>query len=194
MQVGVLLHTTCHYDLPPRDLGFGIYIVHIRSHIAGLESEQGNRVAGAYLAILQLSDPINAQVKQNWDSFYEDDLTSLSQKKLSRYIKKDLRGGSISYKASYINTDQSISTHTWTFRAWLKKERRRLIWLAICVGGGLAIAWVFSIIVIGYILPLQVLFTIYVGQSRGSRVVLFCWQLLLLSAGPQLMVLFLPLA
>lgn len=179
---------TCLLDV----WALGIYIIHVRSHIAALENGQSNRAAGEYLAVLQLSNAIHAQVEQNRDEIRESDLSSLSEKELRKCVHEYLGGGSISYKTSFLDTDQSSGTQAWVFKDWLKKERLWLIWFATTVGVFFVIVSMFPHIIMGYLLPLLVLFTMYVGRGTGSRVVLFSWPLILLSVTVQVMMRYIP--
>lgn len=163
----------------------GTYVLYIRAHIAMLKRGHSTPIAGEYQAVFQLADAMDAQLDQEPESVEKTDKHVLGEEQLRQRIKNDLKGGSISYKDSLLhNQDANTETRAWRTRDWIKKEIWWLCLLAIAVVGCFVTAWFVPYVVAPYLLPLQVLFAMYVGQTGKSRVVLFAWMVVVLGVVP----------
>lgn len=142
-------------------------------------------IAGEYQAVFQLADAMHSQFDTDNEKVEKAGVHVLSENELKRRIVKDLKGGSISYKDSLLHSgDARSEMRPWQTRDWVKKE---IAWLALLVAAVvvcLLAAWFFPFVVAAYLLPLQVLFAMYVGQSGRSRIVLLVWLVMALSLVP----------
>lgn len=165
----------------------GTYTLYIRSHISMLKRGNTTPVAGEYQAVFQLADAMNTQLDQdtNTEKSEKSDVNTLTEAQLRHRIVKDLKGGAISYKDSLLdNSDARSETRAWRSRDWFKNEMWWLSLLVAAVVCCLLTAWFYPYLVAAYLLPLQVVFAMYVGQSGRSRIVLLVGQVVVLSVVP----------
>ena len=141
--------------------------------------KRGNdQVIGEHKAIFELANAMQMQLEQDSK---EIDVSVLTEKQLRHRLTKNLNGGSISFKTTVsfgntTNTDEDnlINTHTpLRFRTWLKKEKWWFI-SSVSLFGFVIFGFVFlmSQFWVLLLLPLELPFIVYVGQSGRSRAVL----------------------
>jgi hypothetical protein len=150
----------------------GIYSIYLHSHFTMLK--RGNdQVIGEHKAIFELANAMQTQLEQESK---EIDMSVLTEKQLRHRLTKNLNGGSISFKTTVslgnttnTNEDNHINIHTpLRFKTWLKKEKW---WFVSSV-------WLFGFVIfmpqswLFLLLPLELPFIVYVGQSGRSRAVL----------------------
>lgn len=168
----------------------GTHALYIRSHIAMLKRNMHTPIAGEYQAVFQLTDAMVSQLEHEPESVEKTDRGVVSEEELRRRISGDLKGGAISYKDSLLHEgDARGEGKGWRTRDWIKKE----VWWLILLLGAVVVCfltpWYFENVVATYMLPLQVLFAMYVGQSGKSRIVLLAWMVVGLSVVPTAVVL-----
>jgi hypothetical protein len=173
----------------------GTYILYIRSHIAMFKRNMHTPIAGEYQAVFQLADAMSAQLDQEPESVEKSDKRVVGEDELRKRIGKDLKGGRISYKDSLLQNDDARGERSgWRTKDWIMKEIWWLVLLALATVVCLLTAWFFPYVIATYMLPLQVLFAMYVGQSGKSRVVLLGWLVVGLSVVPTAVVIGLTLS
>ncbi|KAI1734666.1 hypothetical protein F4680DRAFT_437513 [Xylaria scruposa] len=106
-------------------------------------------------------------------------LSAVTDGQIRSEIKTKLAGGSISF---------STLEHSKTFRQWFSKERTWFIWLCLFLACTLGLypatfpnyyPLVFSFFLLFVCLTLGILFAIIVGQTLGSKLILFVsWTIL----------------
>jgi hypothetical protein len=153
----------------------GIYSIYLYTHFTMLK--RGNdQVIGEHKAIFELANAMQAQLEQESK---ESDVSVLTEKQLRYRLTKNLNGGSISFKTTVLlgnttNTDEDnpINTHTpLRFKTWLKKEKWWFISTVLSFGVVIFMPIMRPFWVV-LLLPLELPFIIYVGQSGRSRAVL----------------------
>jgi hypothetical protein len=154
----------------------GIYSVYLHSHFTMLK--RGNdQVIGEHKAVFELANAMQTQLEQESK---EIDLSVLTEKQLRRRITKNLNGGSISFKTTVslgntTNTDKDnlINTHTpFRFITWLKEEKWWFISTVSSFGVVIFMPVTFKPFSLFPLLPLELPFIVYVGQTGRSRAIL----------------------
>ena len=130
-------------------------------------------VAGENKAILELSNAMKKQLSEYIKEEGEDN-SSITESVLSDRIKKDLRGGSISYSVPLLPNGES--TEKWSFFNWLKTHK----WSISMMCGFVSTTAVCAVLVtfVGFYivtLPLDFFIALYMGSTRRSRGVFFFW-------------------
>jgi hypothetical protein len=152
----------------------GIYSMYLSSHFTMLK--RGNeQVIGEHKAVLKLANAMRAQIGHESTSC---DLLVLTE-------KEGLNGGSISFKTTvpfdntgYTGNSCLGNTHPpLRLGNWLKKEKW---WLLVTVLWSMVVIVVVAGVLPNLplpLLPFELPFIVYVGQSGGSRAVLSFWML-----------------
>jgi hypothetical protein len=157
----------------------GLFILYISAHVTMLRNGHVAQAPGDFQADVQLVRAIETQTCETSEMLEEKELTGLSAEELKKRIDKDLNGGSISNKDSLLNaSDANAEGPTWQLRKWMQAEALWLLILTTAVVGCLLAIWQRPSFVVAHFAPLLVIFTMYVGQSWKSRVVLLVWSVL----------------
>ncbi|KAJ4375005.1 hypothetical protein N0V83_002084 [Neocucurbitaria cava] len=167
----------------------GIYTLWLRSHII-MKKRDRQDVAGETKAVFELADAMRLQLEEHGveEGFK---ISTLPESRLRRRIAKDLRGGTISYKTSLLQSGKDGEGDSgWGFKAWVKREKYWLaaffVAIAVMLGGVLSSTVYTATVTYG--LPLEIIFTMYLGKMDNSRVVIFLWSFIILSVFPQIVV------
>jgi hypothetical protein len=152
----------------------GLYIMWLRAQM--IMKRRGRRnedVAGEHKAVLELAAAMRDQM--NEDAKEEGgDVSAFTEAELRRRIRKDLRGGSISYTTPLLPNGES--GQEWTTKAWIKNYKLSIIATVTCVAAMVVIVallgWTFMFFLV---LPFELIVTLCVGSTRKSRIVLFFW-------------------
>lgn len=132
-----------------------------------------------YEADIQLVKALETQINEIPEKVEDKDATLLNAKELKKRIDKDLKGGSMSIKESLLEeSEDRTNVPTWRLRSWVKRESFWLLLLVVSVVGCPLAVWKRPEFVLAHFAPLLIIFTMYVGQSWGSRVVLLVWSVL----------------
>src|SRR4051794_35158684 len=97
----------------------GTFIMWLISHFT-MKRRGRKEVAGENKAILELSDAMRKHLSEYIKEEGEHSST-ITESVLSHCIKKDLRGGSISYSAPLLPNGES--TEKWIFLNWMKTHK-----------------------------------------------------------------------
>ncbi|KAF1937400.1 hypothetical protein EJ02DRAFT_426675 [Clathrospora elynae] len=151
-------------------------------------------VAGEYRAVLELADAIRAQLQPTTPSVERgqeplDNISAFTESKLRRRITKDMHGGSISYVVPLLyNGENGEGDGGWGFRAWVKSNRWSIFTFLVSVAllmTNVILLFIPTPIIVFLSLPLTWFFSIHMGTSSMSRVVLFFWFFVIMSVVPQ---------
>lgn len=139
-------------------------------------------VAGENKAILELSDAMRKHLSEYIKEEGEHSST-ITESVLSHCIKKDLRGGSISYSAPLLPNGES--TEKWIFLNWMKTHK----WSIAAMCGFAATTAVCAVWIpfVGFYLltlPLDFSIALYMGSTPNSRGVFFFWSFVVVGVVP----------
>ncbi len=167
----------------------GIYVMYLSSKLTRLR--RGSKdVAGEYKAVFELSDAMHTQLTQ-FEKEEANDFRDITESELRRRITKDLHGGSIAYNTALLHADpDGIKSDEWTLVAWMRREMWWMFTLAVSVvvdgfiirrfliDGLRGDLWLFPA------LPLAIVFSMVVGLTYKSRLMVLLWAVLVLCVLP----------
>lgn len=174
----------------------GIKIMYTTSKLTRLQRGRSD-VAGEYKAVFELADAMHTQLIEHMkEEGSNDDVRSITESALRQRIKSDLRGGTIAYDTSILldKTDGPGDTGNWTLKVWARREMWWLLALALAiVVEGVVISqlvrtgiesnyWFFPM------LPLAIVFAMFVGLTHASRGMVLLWAVLLVCVLPAIVV------
>ncbi|RYN99605.1 hypothetical protein AA0120_g1957 [Alternaria tenuissima] len=168
----------------------GLFTMWIRACMVMKKRGRGREdVAGENKAVFELAAAMREQMNEPTKE-EGDDVSALTEAKLRRRITKDLRGGSISYTTPILpNGDRS---EKWNAMAWMKSHKLSIIAMIVCVAAMMInlFAWVPDDTGTVALLPLPTVLiaALYIGSTRGSRIVLFTWIFILVVIPTQITV------
>jgi hypothetical protein len=157
----------------------GIYTMYLQSYFTMLK--RGNdQVIGEYKAVFELANAMQTQLARDSK---KSDVSVLTEKELRRRITKGLNGGSISFQTtiplnSTANSEHNhlSSTHTPSrFGTWLKKEKWWLLGTVLLFVACIVMVVTWIGLYWPFLVPLELPFIVYVGQSGRSRGILSFW-------------------
>jgi hypothetical protein len=157
----------------------GIYSMYLHCHFTMLKRGM-DEVIGEHRAIFKLANAMRTQLDQG---FKKSDFSVLTEKQLRRRLNKGLNGGSISFRTTVplgniTNTIDDNISNTYTpisLKTWLKKEKWWLISTVLLVVGVVVGVSGFYRQLALLLVPWELPFIVYVGQSGRSRAVLTFW-------------------
>jgi hypothetical protein len=154
----------------------GIYTLYIHTHLAMLQHAISS-VPGEHKAVFELATVMQAQLERDVpDATEKSDVAVLTETQLSRRIAKDLKGGSMSFKQSLLHEgDAGSELPSYTFMDWLRKEVWWVLGLVVALGGFCYCAICLPFVLVAILLPFELVFVMYVGQSGKSRCVMLVW-------------------
>jgi hypothetical protein len=157
----------------------GIYTLYIRSHMAMLQHSIST-VPGEHQAVFELASIMQAQLERDVpDTMEKSEVAVLTETQLSRRIAKDLKGGSMSFKQSLLGEgDAGSEVQAWRFGDWLRKEVWWVLALVVALGGFCYCAICLPVVLVAILLPFELVFVMYVGESGKSRCVMLVWPVL----------------
>ncbi|KAG9186051.1 hypothetical protein G6011_02607 [Alternaria panax] len=158
----------------------GLYTMWVRAYMVMKKRGRGKEeVAGEHKAVFELA----AAMREQMDEPAKEeavDLSALTEAKLRRRITKDLRGGSISYTTPLLPNGES--GEEWKIKVWLESHKLSIIAMVACVAAMMFNAFVLlprTMVLLP--LPGEFALALYIGSTRGSRIVLFVWIFLLVT-------------
>ena len=142
-------------------------------------------VAGEYKAVFELADAMHEQLASvaNEEANEEaNDARQMNESALRQRITKDLRGGMIAYDTPLLNKlEDNTEGKEWTMKAWARKEMWWIIALTASVVVDVIVVCAFVMesrrgdLFVFWILPLTLMFAMYVGTTHQSRAMVLLW-------------------
>ncbi|CAN9432354.1 unnamed protein product [Alternaria alternata] len=168
----------------------GLFIMWIRACMVMKKRGRGRGdVAGENKAVFELAAAMREQMNEPTKE-EGDDVSALTETKLRRRITKDLRGGSISYTTPILPNGDS--SEKWNAIAWIKSNKLSIIAMIVCLVAMMINLFVWVPDDTGTVallpLPTVLIAALYIGSTRGSRIVLFVWIFILVVIPTQITV------
>ena len=168
----------------------GLFTMWIRACMVMKKRGRGREdVAGENKAVFELAAAMQEQMNEPTKE-EGDDLSALTEAKLRRRIKNDLRGGSISYNTPILPNGEG--GEKWNAIAWTKSHKLSIIAMIVCLVAMMINLFVWVPDDTGTVallpLPTVLIAALYIGSTRGSRIVLFVWIFILVVIPTQITV------
>ncbi len=140
-------------------------------------------VAGEHKAVLELAAAMRDQIDEGAKE-EGGDVSALTEADLRRRIRKDLRGGSISYTTPLLINGES--GQEWTVKAFIKSHKLSILTTGACVAAVVSTAVLLpSTRTCLFVAPFVLIASLYIGTTRKSRIVLFVWLCILVGVPTQ---------
>jgi hypothetical protein len=138
-------------------------------------------VAGEYKAVFELADAMHEQLASVVNE-EANDARQMNESTIRQHITKDLRGGTIAYDTSLLSERvDGTEGNEWTMKAWARKEMWWVIALTASVVVDVIIIRAFVMegmrgdLFVFWMLPLALMFAMYVGTTHHSRAMVLFW-------------------
>ncbi|RYO70404.1 hypothetical protein AA0113_g3252 [Alternaria arborescens] len=168
----------------------GLFTMWIRACMVMKKRGRGREdVAGENKAVFELAAAMREQMNEPTKE-EGDDVSALTEAKLRRRIKNDLRGGSISYNTPILPNGEG--GEKWNAIAWTKSHKLSIIAMIVCLVAMMINLFVWVPDDTGTVallpLPTVLIAALYIGSTKGSRIVLFIWIFILVVIPTQITV------
>jgi hypothetical protein len=127
-------------------------------------------VVGEYQAIFELSNAMHVELTQHTGSEEANNVSHLTESQLQKHITTSLNGGSIAFHTSSLSQEG-----TCRFRHTLRKEGWWMGFLVLATPAAVWCGFVPYMAPAVMVLPLPVVFAMYVRTTGGSGGVLLFW-------------------
>ncbi|KAH4006604.1 hypothetical protein HBI13_161020 [Parastagonospora nodorum] len=129
-----------------------------------------SNVVGEYQAIFELSNAMHLELTQHIGSEEANSISHLTESQLQKHITSSLNGGSIAFHTSSLSQEG-----TCRFRHLLRKESWWIGFLVLATPAAVWCGFVPYMAPAVMVLPLPVVFAMYVRTTGGSAGVLLFW-------------------